>query len=253
MDTAHSTTLTAIDAFQNLDLAEREDVARRCRLLRFRPGQQIVALQERSRDVFFIVSGQARAMMTRLTAADGHQLDCWIEPAKGERRGGLVIIQEIFGVTDQLKGVAARYAALGHEVAIPALFDRKERGAVIPFDQTVNMTYTNTISMPLGEEVAVSIEDPSTSPTAFSTPRAPPESLWVTIPSSCISASARREASNSIGSVTSWNSTAAPKSTMPTWARPPSPSIRPKIARYGPKLPPIWATGSRAPRHCRGA
>ena len=38
-------------------------------------------------------------MMTRLTAADGHELDCWMEPAKGERRGGLVILQEIFGVT----------------------------------------------------------------------------------------------------------------------------------------------------------
>ncbi len=74
-------------------------------------------------------------MMTPLTAADGHQLDCWIEPAQGDRRGGLVILQEIFGVTDQLKGVARRYAAQGYEVAIPALFDRQQKGAVIPFDQ----------------------------------------------------------------------------------------------------------------------
>lgn len=73
--------------------------------------------------------------MVRLTAADGHELDCWMEPAKGARRGGLVILQEIFGVTEQLKGVAARYADQGLEVAIPALFDRKERDAVIPFDQ----------------------------------------------------------------------------------------------------------------------
>jgi carboxymethylenebutenolidase len=73
-------------------------------------------------------------MMTELTAADGHVLDCWIEPAVGARTGGLVILQEIFGVTDQLKGVAKRYAALGYEVAIPALFDRHEKGAVIPFD-----------------------------------------------------------------------------------------------------------------------
>ena len=74
-------------------------------------------------------------MMTEISASDGHRLDCWIEPAKGESRGGIVIVQEIFGVTDQLKGVAARYAALGYTVAIPALFDRKEKGAVIPFDQ----------------------------------------------------------------------------------------------------------------------
>ncbi|WP_269583941.1 dienelactone hydrolase family protein [Roseibium sp. Sym1] len=76
-------------------------------------------------------------MMTTLTAADGHEFECWIEPAQGERKGGLVILQEIFGVTDQLKGVASRYAALGYQVAIPALFDRRERGAVIPFGEAL--------------------------------------------------------------------------------------------------------------------
>ena len=74
-------------------------------------------------------------MFQTLTAADGHTFDCWIEPAQGPRRGGLVVLQEIFGVTGQLQGVARRYAARGLEVAIPALFDRQERGAVIPFDQ----------------------------------------------------------------------------------------------------------------------
>lgn len=70
-----------------------------------------------------------------LTAADGHVLDCWIEPARGTVRGGLVVLQEIFGVTDQLKGVAARYAAQGFKVAVPALFDRQQKGTVIPFDE----------------------------------------------------------------------------------------------------------------------
>jgi carboxymethylenebutenolidase len=74
-------------------------------------------------------------MMANLTASDGHTLDCWMTEAQGTRRGGIVILQEIFGVTDQLKGVADRYAALGYDIAIPALFDRQEHGAVIPFDQ----------------------------------------------------------------------------------------------------------------------
>lgn len=74
-------------------------------------------------------------MMTKLTATDGHEFDCWIEPAQGERKGGIVILQEIFGVTDQLKGVAQKYAAQGYEVAIPALFDRTQKDAVLPFDQ----------------------------------------------------------------------------------------------------------------------
>ena len=72
-------------------------------------------------------------MFTRLTAADGHDFDCWIQPAQGPRKGGIVILQEIFGVTDQLKGVADRYAALGHDVAIPALFDRQNPGTVLEF------------------------------------------------------------------------------------------------------------------------
>lgn len=75
------------------------------------------------------------ASTVRLKAADGHEFECWLHPAEGEAKGGLVILQEIFGVTDQLKGVAAHYAAQGYDVAIPALFDRRERGCVVPFDQ----------------------------------------------------------------------------------------------------------------------
>jgi carboxymethylenebutenolidase len=74
-------------------------------------------------------------MMEKLTASDGHQLDCWMQPAEGTAKGGIVILQEIFGVTDQLKGIAQTYAAQGYDVAIPALFDRQQPGAVIPFDE----------------------------------------------------------------------------------------------------------------------
>ena len=71
----------------------------------------------------------------RLKASDGHEFDCWTHPAEGPSKGGIVILQEIFGVTDQLKGVAATYAGLGYDVAVPALFDRREPGTVVPFDQ----------------------------------------------------------------------------------------------------------------------
>lgn len=75
-------------------------------------------------------------MKTTMTAADGHEFDCFMVQAVGNRKGGLVILQEIFGVTDQLKKVAHRYASEGYEVAIPALFDRQERGAIIPYNQS---------------------------------------------------------------------------------------------------------------------
>ncbi len=74
-------------------------------------------------------------MWTELIAHDGHRPNCWIEPAEGQARGGLVIVQEIFGVTEQLKQVAARYARDGFDTAIPALFDRRGRDTVIPYDE----------------------------------------------------------------------------------------------------------------------
>ena len=71
---------------------------------------------------------------TRLTASDGFELDAHRATPRSEPRGGLVILQEIFGVTDQLKSVARTYASEGFDCTIPALFDRAAPGTVVPFD-----------------------------------------------------------------------------------------------------------------------
>jgi carboxymethylenebutenolidase len=81
-----------------------------------------------------IMEKNGTGAQVQITAKDGHGLTCWMQPARGERRGGLVILQEIFGVTDQLKGLARRYAGLGYDIAVPALFDRQHKDAVFPFD-----------------------------------------------------------------------------------------------------------------------
>lgn len=73
--------------------------------------------------------------MEQIKAADGQVLDCHMEPAVGTARGGIVILQEIFGITDQLVGVAKAYAERGFDVAVPALFDRQAPGTVVPYDQ----------------------------------------------------------------------------------------------------------------------
>ncbi len=73
--------------------------------------------------------------MVQLKAADGFALDAFEVPAVGERRGGIVILQEIFGVTDQLKGVARSYANHGFDVVVPALFDRAAPGTLVPFNE----------------------------------------------------------------------------------------------------------------------
>ncbi|MBK6685400.1 MAG: dienelactone hydrolase family protein [Deltaproteobacteria bacterium] len=62
-----------------------------------------------------------------LVAPDGHPFAAYRAPAQGERRGGLVLIQEIFGINGHIQKVADGYAAQGYEVLAPALFDRVER------------------------------------------------------------------------------------------------------------------------------
>lgn len=69
----------------------------------------------------------------RLQAADGHELDAFEVEPKGEPRGGLVVIQEIFGVTDHIKRVAEQYAEQGFSTIAPAMFDRIGPGIVLDY------------------------------------------------------------------------------------------------------------------------
>ena len=70
---------------------------------------------------------------TTLTAADGFALEAFRATPDGAPRGGLVILQEIFGITDQLKGVVRSYARDGYDTIIPALYDRVAPATVVPF------------------------------------------------------------------------------------------------------------------------
>lgn len=73
--------------------------------------------------------------MVKLQAADGFSFEAFEVAATGRRRGGIVVLQEIFGVTDQLKGVARAYAREGFDVLVPALFDRASPNTLIPFGE----------------------------------------------------------------------------------------------------------------------
>jgi carboxymethylenebutenolidase len=60
--------------------------------------------------------------------ADGFEFEAYhVEPADA-RRGGLVLIQEIFGVTPGIKRLADGFAEAGYEVLAPHMFDRCEPG-----------------------------------------------------------------------------------------------------------------------------
>lgn len=59
-----------------------------------------------------------------LTASDGFKLGAYQADAAGTPKGGLVVIQEIFGVNSHIRNVCDRFAALGYTSVAPALFDR---------------------------------------------------------------------------------------------------------------------------------
>jgi len=65
--------------------------------------------------------------MIELVAGDGFKLSAYRADPSGTPRGGLVVLQEIFGVNSHIKSVCDGYAADGYLAIAPALFDRYQR------------------------------------------------------------------------------------------------------------------------------
>src|ERR1700754_937242 len=61
-----------------------------------------------------------------LTAADKHTLGAYRADPAGTPKGGLVVIQEIFGVNHHIRAVCDRLAAEGYVAIAPSIFDRIE-------------------------------------------------------------------------------------------------------------------------------
>jgi carboxymethylenebutenolidase len=59
-----------------------------------------------------------------LTTADKHSLGAYRADPQGAPKGGLVVIQEIFGVNHHIRAVCDRLAGMGYAAVAPAVFDR---------------------------------------------------------------------------------------------------------------------------------
>lgn len=68
-----------------------------------------------------------------LMARDGHTFRTYIAKPSGRARGGVVVVQEIFGLTAHIRNVADEYAQLGYLAVAPSLFDRVERSIVLGY------------------------------------------------------------------------------------------------------------------------
>jgi carboxymethylenebutenolidase len=63
-------------------------------------------------------------MIDLTSGLDGARLPSFHAPAIGVRRGGLVLVQEIFGVNANIRALADGFAGDGYEVLAPAFFAR---------------------------------------------------------------------------------------------------------------------------------
>lgn len=64
----------------------------------------------------------------QLNAPDGFAFDAWRAVPTDARRGGLVMLHAVWGVTPHLRALADEYAEDGYETLVPSLFDRHQRG-----------------------------------------------------------------------------------------------------------------------------
>lgn len=68
-----------------------------------------------------------------LTADDGHQFDVYRADPPSRPKGGIVVVQEVFGVNEHIRTVCDDYAQRGFCVLAPALYDRQQRQAIFGY------------------------------------------------------------------------------------------------------------------------
>jgi len=70
----------------------------------------------------------------KLTASDGHTFDAYRADPEGTPFGGVVVIQEVFGVNVHIRDLVERWAAVGYSAIAPALYDRWEPGFEVGYE-----------------------------------------------------------------------------------------------------------------------
>jgi carboxymethylenebutenolidase len=76
-----------------------------------------------------IFAGQGRTIVGQhitLVASDNFKLGAYRAEPNGTAKGGIVVVQEIFGVNHHIRAVCDRFAAAGYAAVAPALFDRQQ-------------------------------------------------------------------------------------------------------------------------------
>jgi len=72
--------------------------------------------------------------LTLTAGHDGFAFDALHASPEGPRRGGVIVVQEIFGLDRYVREDVARWAALGFEVLAPSMFDRQQKSFTAEHD-----------------------------------------------------------------------------------------------------------------------
>ena len=70
----------------------------------------------------------------KIAGADGFEFSAYHEPSLTPRKGGVIVIQEIFGIDKHVRADVERWAKMGYEAIAPSMFDRRERGFLAHHD-----------------------------------------------------------------------------------------------------------------------
>jgi carboxymethylenebutenolidase len=73
--------------------------------------------------------------IVNLASADGHSVPAYVAQPAGKPKGGVVVLQEIFGVNSHIRNVADGYAAEGYLAVAPATFNRVKSGVELGYTQ----------------------------------------------------------------------------------------------------------------------
>ena len=72
--------------------------------------------------------------LIELSCSDGHELDTiWVTPSHSPASRSIILLHEIFGLTDYIQALCEYWAKQGFNVLAPALFDRSEPSQVISY------------------------------------------------------------------------------------------------------------------------
>ncbi|WP_044561072.1 dienelactone hydrolase family protein [Azospirillum sp. B4] len=72
--------------------------------------------------------------ITLRSGIDGFAFTALHADPQGPRQGGVIVIQEIFGLDEYVRQDVDRWSALGYEVIAPSMFDRQMKGYIAAHD-----------------------------------------------------------------------------------------------------------------------